>query len=384
MAFRALSASVNESALPGDKKPAGFKGQGARPGGPMTWDWYAVFVDSEGKQMSGGSVTVQWYGVEVSGPVDSPTYTTPTIGAPVTCDSLAINRKGFGAGLWPWCTVTASAPVVAAKVIEVTIASAADGTYTIDLVDGDSNPIATYPASGDNNEDIAIGLAASFSSPGLSAVASFIPGILLVSADTGGVDFEIELTSPADDMTQSTTTPFTPGAASVEIRTTPSAAVEIDATAITDALAAIDFEAAAADAITEACASAGSIRNVVRPDGGGATVTLVGGADAGGGAAYYEIVPTQGGKITLQHFTIQTDKPIRYALWSGSGVNLYGAIDLAESFELDVSPIPAQWSAGAGGFRSIKTNQQEPLMLRISDRTAEVKFHYFAFITDDN
>ena len=382
--FRTVAANTSESALPGTTKPPGFKGAGVRPGGAITWDWFAVFIDSEGQQMQGGSVTVQWYGVEISGPAGAPTYTTPTIGAPVTSTGLVINRKGFGAGLWPWCTVTATAPNIAAKVIEVTIATADDGTYSIDLVGGDSNPIATYDAESENNEEIALGLAASFSSPGLNAVASFIPGILLVSADSGGVDFEIELASPADDMTQSTTTPYTPAATTVEIRTTPSAAVEIDATAITDALAAIDFEAEAAEAITEACATGGSIRNTVRPDGGGATVTLVDGPDAGGGAAYYEIVPAFGQKITLQNFTIQSDKPIRYAIWSGAGVTLYGTIDLAESFQLDAGQPPVQWTAGAGGFRSIKTNQNEPLMLRISDRTAAVTFSYFAFATDDN
>ena len=373
--FRTVAANTSESALPGTTKPPGFKGAGVRPGGAITWDWYAVFIDSDGQQMQGGSVTVQWYGVEISGPAGTPTYTTPTIGAPVASAGLSFKRKGFGAGLWPWCTISATPPVIAPKSIYVEVNGFADGTYSIGVVG--VGVAASHAAMGDDAATIATRLVMDFNSAGLSAQATDWNWIVLVSANEPGVDFELELISPDDDMVQVANAPLLAAPAIVEIRTTASAAVEIDSGVVTEALAGIDFESEAAAAITTACAAGGAIRTTLRPDGGGATQTFINGPDEGGGATTYLLysgVPSN--KNWLQHICVQSDKPIVWSVQDAANITLIGP------FKVD----PGQYgtiTAGAGGFRSFGPNTGRDLELVVSDRTAEVNVSLSVVTTDD-
>lgn len=379
-AFRTLAQNANESALPGNTKPLGFKAAGVRPGGALTWDWYAAFVDTDGKVMQGGSVIVQWYAVEIGGSANSPTYTTPTNGAPVTTAALEINRKSFGAGLWPWCTVVATPPVVAAKLIYVTIGDDDDGVYSITVTDseGPQTP-KEYDASGKTVEEIRDELVALFAGhPTLLVSAGLDPFIAAFQAATPGYDFSLELSAPGDALTQQTLTPNTAVAASVEIRATVSAAAEVDTSSIEAAISGIDIEGGAAAAITAACAANGAIRDTVRPDGFGGSLDFVNGPDIGGGAARYQIAAPGSGKTTVHFLLVETDKPITWRLQSGVGFYMLGPIAADPTID------PKPFMPGAGGFRAWKTNGGDALNIEVSDRTAAVRVTYFAVNSDDN
>lgn len=224
--LRRLAASVSESALPGTTRPADFGPVAARAGGPLTLDWHAVFIDAAGRPMAGGSVTVQWYAIEIAA---DGSVLTPTAGAAVSVGVLQIKRKGFGTGLYPWCTVVASPPSVNPKMIVVTIGGDDDGDYSIHVV-GDDEPLV-YPASGDSEDDIRDGLIALFAGHPTLTAHIYGDGALYLTA-AGGVDFEINLDSPGDVMTEEETAPYVPGAMYVEIHTTSSAAQEVNDDAI--------------------------------------------------------------------------------------------------------------------------------------------------------
>lgn len=369
--FRRLAASVSETTLAGVGRPSGFGGAGPRAGGVTTLDWYAVFVDAAGRRMTGGEVTVQWYALDVAA---DGSVTAPTLGAEVAVDALEIKRKGFAATLWPWCTVVATPPTVEAKVINIDVGGSADGVYSIAVI-GEEEPYE-FTASSDSEDDIRDGLIALFAAHETLAAAIVGAGVLSLISDPG-VDFEVELDSPGDTMTASEEAPYIPAPEFVEIVTAASAAVEVDSDAVAVAIAGVDFEAAAAAAIVDACAVNGSIRTTVRPTGGGDGQVYVDGPDAGGGAAHYQIVGAQANRIFVQHFMISADKPITWSLWSASTAAILGP------FPADTGQPPTEYTAGAGGFRRAQTNQNEALILRVSDRTAEVTISYYAAITDD-
>lgn len=380
--LRRLAAAVSEVALPGNTRPPGFQGQGIRPGGAQTLDWHAVFIDTNGQVMAGGSqggsVAVQWYAVEIAA---NGAVTTPTLGSPATADALDIKRKAFGAGAWPWCTVQATPPNIAAKLVYVTVGDDDDGTYSITVTDseGPQAPVE-YDATGKTVEEIRDELVALFvGHPTLTVYAGLDNFIIAVQASTPGYDFTLELSAPGDALTQQELTPNKAVAEFVEIRTTASAAVEADGDAVAAAISDLDIGGDVADAITEACAAHGAIREVVRPDGFGGVQTFVDGPDIGGGAAAYEVVPAQSGKTTVHFLRVEADGPVTWELRSGAG----GFTMLGPITELAVGP-PQNFAPGAGGFRAWKTNMSSPLTLWVSDRTVEVKVTTFCVVSDDN
>jgi hypothetical protein len=84
-----------------------------------------------------------------------------------------------------------------------------------------------YTASGDSEDDIRDGLIALFAGHPTVTAHIYGDGALYLDA-AGGVDFEVNLESPGDAMTEEELAPYVPGAAFIEIHTTPSAAQEIN------------------------------------------------------------------------------------------------------------------------------------------------------------
>lgn len=175
--FREVVVGADETLLPGNTRPPGFKSTGPRPGGPYTFDWWVVFVDADGAPLEGGSATVQWYAVDV-GDVQ---VTTPTLGQAVTTDALTTVTKGVGEKLWPWAVVTSMAPPVdAARLRIVMVASAlqqtdggADATAAavIALLDDGSGVLSRIKASAASavhDEDIASDVVQALTNNGLT------------------------------------------------------------------------------------------------------------------------------------------------------------------------------------------------------------------------
>lgn len=122
--FRLIAVDAEETSLSGDKRPAGFVGDGPRIGAALVLDWYAAYQDEDGAPVLGGSATVQWYAVSF----DGVSITTPTIGAAVTLDDLVIQTVRVPAMLWPWCRVTAMTPPDGATHLAIYTAGGAAGS----------------------------------------------------------------------------------------------------------------------------------------------------------------------------------------------------------------------------------------------------------------
>jgi hypothetical protein len=384
--FRSVPVGSPETELSGIKKPPGFAGVGDRSGGAMVFDWYVVFIDDNGDPMLGGSATLQWYGVEF---IDAGVV-TPTLGDAVAVDALTVLSKSVGARLWPWCRITAITPPNTSKIVEVTIPSAEDGTWAIEI-DGDD--IYSFKASGSSIGLILDGLFTQLIANGASiTVSAPAVGTLRFVAD---VDFALILTSPGDVMTQEDIAALATPAAEMRVYMAESGAVVLAedsitrfsvaaAAAVVDALpppeeSTSDLAAAVVEAIVvpdttdilaqvqagivAECANFGALRTLVNLPDPARTGELT-------GSTSYEIRAIVSDKYTtLYGFTISSDIACTVTWWSGNTFNMS-----------DTTPIQAggNWTVAPTRNRPFKTNLEEAMKLVCSSSSAKLRITYWA------
>lgn len=384
--FRSVPVGSPETELSGIKKPPGFAGTGDRSGGAMVFDWYVVFIDDDGAPMVGGSATLQWYGVEF---IDAGVV-TPTLGDAVVVDALAVLSKSVGARLWPWCRVTAITPPNTSKIVEVTIPSAEDGTWAIEIVDDD---IYSFEASGSSIGLILDGLftQAIANGAGITVSAPAV-GTLRFVADA---EFSLVLTSPGDVMTQEDIAALATPAAELRVYMAESGAVVLAedsitrfsaaaAAAVVDALPApeestSDLAAAVVEAIVvpdtadilaqvqagivAECANFGALRTLVNLPDPARTGELT-------GSTSYDIRASVTDKYTtLYGFTITSDIACTVTWWSSNAYNMS-----------EPTPIQAggNWTIAPTRNRPFKTNLEEILRLVCSSSAAKLRVTYWA------
>lgn len=215
--LRELAAGATETALPGNTRPAGFKGQGERVGGPLEVSWFVEFFDADGNAQLSGQAIVQWYEVTAIGGLVA---TTPA-GAPATVDALEINTTNVSAGAWPWPRVTAqNEPTGTGKTITVSVGGAADGVYSIAVV-GEEEPYE-FTASGVSVSEIVDGLALLFD--GHPTLTVNVSNDSLAITGAVGEELELVLDSPGDLLTQTIDSEGTAPAATMRIYATMSPA----------------------------------------------------------------------------------------------------------------------------------------------------------------
>lgn len=244
--LRRIPRSSGESAPSPTSLPKGLPWASARPGpAPLVVDWFVAWEDSTGKLMASGSATVQWYVVDwgADGGVN-----VSTLGPAVAATHHVLGHITVPTGMYAWPIATSmSAPSVTAKSEKITITGNADGTYSIAVI-GEVDPYE-FEASGNTNEEIRDGLVALFAAhPTLTVYASG-DGEITVSAQQGGVDFEIDVDGPGDSMAEEPINPYTPGPSFLRIytATAQAQAITVDATAMENAA-----KAGAASALTDA------------------------------------------------------------------------------------------------------------------------------------
>lgn len=387
--FRSIPVSAPETALSGIKRPPGFAGAGDRSGGAMVFDWYVVFVDDNGDLMLGGSAVVQWYGVEF---VDAGVV-TPTLGDAVTIDALTVLSKSVGARLWPWCRVTTITPPNTSKIVEVTIPSAEDGTWAIEIVDDD---IYSFEASGSSIGLILDGLFTQLVANGASiTVSAPAVGTLRFVADA---EFSLVLTSPGDVMTQEDIAALMTPAAELRVYMSESGAVVLAedsitrfsaaaAAAVVDALpppeeSTADLAAAVVEAIVvpdtadilaqvqagivAECAQFGAIRATVNP----VVYALYSGEKTG--ATSYVIQALQSNKyLTLHGFSITTDTKTKLQWWTGVEAQL-----------TDEHEVSDRWVVSPSSLQTFKCNLESNLVLRSSNSEAKLRITYHLEVAD--
>lgn len=345
--LRELAVGAYDDALPGDQKPPGTSWTSPRTGtAPLALDWYLVFVNAEGKVVTGGSATVAWYAVEFVGAA----VNTPIVVDSAIVGALTSKRIVVGPGLYAWPIVSdMSPPTVPAKATQVDILDGGDGTYAISVV-GEVTPYE-FEASGNTLGEITDGLAALFVAHPTLTVAPAGDGYLLFS---GAEDFDLVLDAPGESMSQVTYVDYSPPIAKIQILAAASAGVVADVGFDIDAIESA-AEAGSAAALTEATSLFGSIYDLVNQgDGGNGSYT---------GATSYVLVAGQDGKIALQAITISSDKAIT---WSVGGQYF----DWTAAHKCPAAGTVHLSNGGARG--AFKTNQSDPLTLRVSDATAVV------------
>lgn len=174
----------NEAALPGNTRPPKFKSAGHRPGGPFTFDWYAAYTDDDGSVIAGGTVVVQWYGVEFSGDQ----VTTPELGDAEAVEPLAVKTKSVGDGMWPWCQVTGQVPPVGATRIRIYLTASAVQQSEVDtsVLEAMIGAVADDTVEQLNTGDSGLSRVEASASAALAAAGLTLPADLLVAYGTLG------------------------------------------------------------------------------------------------------------------------------------------------------------------------------------------------------
>lgn len=384
-AFRTLPVDTPESLLSGVSCPKGLDARAPRPGVALTFDWYVVFVDGAGQPMIGGSATLQWYGVEFDGAA----CMTPELGDAVTVDALQTRAKSVGAGRWPWCRITAMTPPVTNKIVEVRIPSAEDGTYSIEVVDGDTESfLAVVSTVGQIVDGLLTELQGNGSGITVSAPAT---GKLRFEA---AAEFELVLTSPGDVMTQEDINPLSDPAETMRVYLAESASMTLADESREEfaaaAAAAVVAELPTPEESTESLAAAVSAAIVV-PDTADILAQVQAGIQAEcapGGAIESRVNPALLPKVKsltgatshlvesfvtdsynrLWGFTITTDAATTVTWWSGNAASMSAKHEL---------PANGEWTISRSGAVMFTTNLEDAILLKVSNASANIHVTYY-------
>lgn len=226
-AFRSIAVAAPEGTLPGTTRPSGFAPTGPRPGKTAASDYFAVFHDTDGAAMVGGSAIIAWYGVSFDGDV----LMTASLGDAVVTADHVTHKVEVGEGVWPWPRVTAmTPPSVASKAIDVTVVGDDDGTWSIQV---DATTAVTFDASGNTTPEIVAGLVAAFVAHPTATATVVDTDTTRITYNTAGVDFALTLLAPGTgELTEEEVSPVLPVAATLRLYTAASTPSGIDGAAL--------------------------------------------------------------------------------------------------------------------------------------------------------
>lgn len=354
----------------------------------MASSWFAVYVDTDGQLMEGGSATIAWYGVTI----DGASLMTATIGVSVATDTYETHKVEAAEGVWPWCRALAmTPPSVAPKSIDVTLSGTDDGDWSIQV---DATTAVTFAASGNATSEIRAGLVAAFAGHPTATAVDVNADTLRVMYSTAGQDFELTLSAPGvGEMTQEEFSPVVAIAETLRIYTAPATPSGIDDAALASVVAGeIVVPTTAEIATAVAAPSASAIANEINaqqacynavsqaaqddvfpiPPTASEIVTAIHGSGYRGryGGNF------GGADTEIQVASVSAGSHIEVLGWVATGTATQQSVELrsgtANASNTSFSPGPADFYVGAGSSVSLpegdialwRTNDDEGLVLK--------------------